>query len=575
MKRFLVSVTVSVLIATLATVLVWQRAYQAELKAIDASARQILSQVMKQLNGQLSSARILPTLIARNKSVVDAMETAFLDNQPIADYLIQIQELAGVDNIRILNKNGDQIFSTSNDEIGTHRSDSSYFQTAMQGALGVAITYEFDGNIRSFSFARSILGSTANQIGAVAVDINLEPLESEFRPRLDTMLLVDQFGIVVFSNRPNMLFRRISGFLNHEKNVPLQGPYPDDVIRNWAVNKTMDDHVELWQWEGPANRNLSYLAVQEGLLPLNLTAVMLTNRNSAATQATKIALLFVATIVVITTLSFAIQQRRRRLVDCLQAEQQLTVELDRRILMRSKELETAQAELLKSQKLSALGKMSAAIGHELNQPIASIQNFAVNAKRFLEKKETPNAIKNLDDIEQQTERMSRIIKNLRSFVKSDHQAAGPVEINSVILQALELSKQRLETENVVLSLIDFEEDVIAHGGRIRLQQVMLNLIGNALEAMSEQTEKRLTLSLQIIDKSVQLFFHDNGPGISEPTRVFDPFYTTKSQATEEGLGLGLSISYGFVESFGGNLTAVNHVDGGALFILTLPLHFSG
>ena len=111
--------------------------------------------------------------------------------------------------------------------------------------------------------------------------------------------------------------------------------------------------------------------------------------------------------------------------------------------------------------------------------------------------------------------------------------------------------------------------IMVRGGDVRLQQVVMNLVSNALDAMAESDEKRLTLSIERTGGLVRLIVRDTGPGIADPSRIFDPFYTTKEVGASEGMGLGLSISYGLVQSFGGAIRGGNHAGGGAEFVVEL------
>ena len=170
-----------------------------------------------------------------------------------------------------------------------------------------------------------------------------------------------------------------------------------------------------------------------------------------------------------------------------------------------------------------------------------------------------------------TDRMAAISKHLRNFARRPQDKTGPVPIRAVDDHALALMAPRLAAAKAVLTNTLPDDDLWVIGGRVRLQQVIVNLIGNALDAMEGVAQPMITLSLAVTDGRVKLMVRDIGPGLSDEalTQAFDPFFTTK--APGQGLGLGLSISYNIVRDFNGRLTAANHPEGGALSTVELDL----
>jgi two-component system C4-dicarboxylate transport sensor histidine kinase DctB len=231
-------------------------------------------------------------------------------------------------------------------------------------------------------------------------------------------------------------------------------------------------------------------------------------------------------------------------------------------------LKKAQTDLVQAGKLSALGQMSAGISHELNQPLMAIRQYADNGAAFLEKDRPEDARDNLSRISQLAARAARIIKNLRAFARNESEPMGKVDLVQVIDTAVELTQTRLADEGIVLDWTPPAAPVFAIGGEVRLGQVFVNLINNAADAMSGQHEKRITITLEGTRRPV-VTVRDTGPGIADPGKIFEPFYSTKEVGSEDGMGLGLSISYGLVQSFGGNIRGVNAAGGGAVFTVEL------
>jgi len=569
MIRSLLFGLIVILIIGLSSTYVWSSSYMRELVKIELSAKQELAQAVGQFRGQISTARLLPTLLARSEVVVKSFQ--FNQFGPkVRDYLTRAHVMSGAYEIRLLDTQGVDLVSTLNDEPrGQHR-QTSYYNTAMNGALGVAISYDVANRIRTLTFARSVLGEHGAQIGITVLDVDLEQIETKFHARPYVLMLIDTSGTTVFSNRAGLLFRNIRPALDKSKTWIPESAYPSELVTHTPITQQETGGVELWSDLPSISSTEPWIVARQSILPLNLEAILLRETGSALTQANKLTSLYAITVAFALMTAFAIYQRRRRLMGMLGAEHKLNKELDKRIVARSAELEQAQHQLVQAAKLSALGTMSAGISHELNQPIASIQNFAFMARRFIKDKNTKATLANLSDIEKQTERMSRIIRNLRDFARKDDLPTAAVDICDIILQAVKLIAPRLEHDGIQLTLKNTDKKVIVLGGEVRLQQVLLNLIENAADALAGQKNKWIRISVITGKDVVKVRMQDSGPGLLEPDRVFEPFYSTKSGAKDEGLGLGLSISYGFVESFGGNLQALNTPEGGACFTLSLP-----
>jgi two-component system C4-dicarboxylate transport sensor histidine kinase DctB len=234
-----------------------------------------------------------------------------------------------------------------------------------------------------------------------------------------------------------------------------------------------------------------------------------------------------------------------------------------------RELKRAQADLVQAGKLSALGKMSAGISHELNQPLMAIDSFAENAESYLARGQKSKAANNLSRISDMSQRMGRIIKNLRAFARQENEPMTDVDLAKVVDAALEIMQTRLMALGVEVDWRHPETPVFVRGGEVRLQQVVMNLASNAAEAMANQQTRRLSISIDHKNGTVLLELRDTGPGLTEADRIFDPFYTTKEVGKSEGMGLGLSISYGLVQSFGGQIRGRNQKEGGAVFTVEL------
>ncbi|WP_151704969.1 PAS domain S-box protein [Nitrincola alkalilacustris] len=227
-----------------------------------------------------------------------------------------------------------------------------------------------------------------------------------------------------------------------------------------------------------------------------------------------------------------------------------------------------QNELIQTAKLAVLGQLSAGINHELNQPLTAIRNYADNASAFLQRSKYDVVASNLHEISGLTERMAKIIHPLKEFARKSSGQIEIVSIRAVRDGAMSVMYGRLDKEEVTVVWPQNLDELYVRGDTLRLEQVFVNLLSNALQAMTGQAEKRIEIDASLTQDRVTLTLRDLGPGLEEPGKVFEPFYTTKKAG--QGLGLGLSISHRIIESLQGRLSAGNHPDGGAVFTLELP-----
>jgi two-component system C4-dicarboxylate transport sensor histidine kinase DctB len=216
--------------------------------------------------------------------------------------------------------------------------------------------------------------------------------------------------------------------------------------------------------------------------------------------------------------------------------------------------------------------MSAAIAHEINQPLAAMRTFMASAKIFAQRENFSQVGRNLDLIAGLAERMASITGHLKTFArKSDHGARELVKVEAAIAGTLLLLESQIAAAGVRLDL-DIAPDLHVTGNTVQLEQVILNLMRNALDAVAGRPNAWIRISARAAADTVFVAVSDNGPGIAPEliNRIFDPFFTTKGVG--DGLGLGLSVSYGIVQDFGGRIGARNRPEGGAELTVELPRH---
>ena len=232
-------------------------------------------------------------------------------------------------------------------------------------------------------------------------------------------------------------------------------------------------------------------------------------------------------------------------------------------------LAETQAELIQAGKLAALGQLAAGVAHELNQPLAAIRSYAHNTNRLIEKNEMDQARATLNRISGLVERMGGTVNHLRNLARRSSNTLETVDLGKTCDDALQLLEGRIRDAGIaVVSNLNHEIWKV-RADAIRLEQVIINLVGNAIDAMIGTTDPRLVISAEESGSKISLIIQDSGTGIANDDlgHIFDPFFTTKSPG--DGVGLGLAISFNIVKDFGGSMRASSEPDGLTTFRVTL------
>jgi len=249
----------------------------------------------------------------------------------------------------------------------------------------------------------------------------------------------------------------------------------------------------------------------------------------------------------------------------------LNVRLQREIAERKRvqeNLAVAEQTLAQSSKLAALGEMSAAVSHELNQPLAAMKTYLAGARLLLTRNRPDEALSSFQRIDDLLERMGAITKQLKSYARHSGDTFEPVNLGDSLSSALAMMEPQLRQREVNITRTLPKEPVLIMGDRVRVEQVMINLLRNAMDATEGADTPEIDILLAVGETAV-LTVRDNGHGIEHFDNLFEPFYTTKQPG--DGVGLGLAISSGIVNDLGGRLTARNAPGGGAVFEMQLPI----
>ena len=219
-------------------------------------------------------------------------------------------------------------------------------------------------------------------------------------------------------------------------------------------------------------------------------------------------------------------------------------------------------------RLTSMGQMTTTLAHELNQPLAAMKTYLAGARLLLNRNRQEEALSSFGRIDDLIERMGAITRQLKSYARKGQEAFSPVDMGAALASSLSMMEPQLRQRQVQISRILPDNPVLVMGDRMRIEQVMVNLLRNALDATKSERNPQVDIILSA-GETATLTVRDKGPGMEVLDALFEPFYTTKQPG--DGVGLGLAISSGIVNDLGGRLTARNGQNGGAVFEMQLPI----
>jgi two-component system, NtrC family, C4-dicarboxylate transport sensor histidine kinase DctB len=551
---------------------VWRYAYWQGLDQLSARGKADLSVASDRLVAQVQRYRDLAVFLSDHPQISDVLQGRAPGTA--RDFLQDVADKSAALDVRVVDSAG-RVLASPQSAPGEVLIDLPFVRRALRGALGWGHGPSLPLTDRAYFHAAPVFDDAGLVKGAVVVTTDLNGIDYGWRGSNPAAFFTDDAGVVQISNRSEMLFWQRpegtsglippdgaalafeAGWVNgHEIWTMGWGPYlPDEALHLTTPLPIVGFIGEVLLDVAPARRLALSQAAAVAALCLAFGALLFlaTERRRALSQA-----------------NARLERRVAKRTAALNAS---NTELRREAAEREEAqaaLRRAQADLVQAGKLSALGQMSAGISHELNQPLMAIRSFAENAGQFMARDKPERVTENLSRISQMADRMARIIQNLRAFARQESVPQTQVDVTRVVSSAIELTQSYLAKAGVTLEYTPPDAPVWVRGGEVRLSQVFVNLITNAADAMADAQTRKLTIQIDWSD-AVLVQFMDTGPGIEMPDKVFDPFYTTKSVGGSDssGMGLGLSISYGIVQSLGGQIRGKNLDGGGAMFSVRL------
>jgi two-component system C4-dicarboxylate transport sensor histidine kinase DctB len=570
--KMLISIQIGVLVAAIWLV-VWPRLERHFLLQAAEQNEITLRLVGDSIRAALDRYEPLPHLIAERPELSSLLQNPTRPDLIDATNSILLNTALSVSasDVYLMNTAGTTIAASSYNKqrsfVGRNFNFRPYFQEALKGDLGRYFALGTTSGERGYFFAAPVREG-AEILGVVAVKFTVDAFEEAWRSAASNIIVTDHNDIIFMASNSDWLMRATKPLSPATlRSIEENRQYPLERVTNLDVNRTpLNSDADILTIE-----NTNFVGSSDKMIETpQWTVTSLAPTEPARFQAL-LALVVFSLLALISILGIAFlrhrsaqQIRTQKLLE--QRVKERTAALSHEIEERrntEEELRRTQATLIQAGKLSALGQMSAALSHEFNQPLAAVKAYAENARAFLDRNEVSEARDNIGRISKMADRMATISKHLRNFARRPQEAVGPVSLLPVIDDALAVSEPRIKASNVILNYTRPDKEPYVVGGHVRLQQVIVNLISNGIDAMDG--EGLLELKIVSIDNGWQIRMRDHGTGISDDaiTQMFDPFFTTKQ--TGKGLGLGLSISYNIVRDFGGTLWGKNHPDGGAVF----------
>ena len=540
---------------------------------------------------ELQRNQIVPQLLARDQTLIGALNAS--DYSQSSQRLISYRDEIGAGGLTLLDATGRAVAVSDRQVLGSLHRSEPYFVEALRSDDTVFTTSMGDNGVRVFSYSRKIesgrdtigvivvelnlqkfetitpivsrkIESGRDTIRVIVVELNLQKFETAWAGFTDAVIVTDSEGQILLSTEAR--WRGLSEAEALElRSAPTAIQRAIRATADWSV-LPIDAYVE----GQPVMRQETRVGFQGWRMASFTTYAGVRERVNAF-----IALEIMAFAILLAVgFYFASRKAASRLVFSQRESaelRQLNAALQREIAERERaerNLQVAEQTIQQSSKLAILGEMSAAVSHELNQPLAAMKTYLAGAKLLLQRRRADEALSSFQRIDDLIERMGAITRQLKSYARKGGDAFETIDVRESVSSALSIMEPQLRQRVMAINSSLPREPVYVDADRIRLEQVLINLLRNALDATKGVTDPEVTLIVSVSEE-VLITVRDNGVGIDDLESLFEPFYTTK--APGDGVGLGLAISSGIVNDLGGRLTAKNGKSGGAVFEISLPL----
>lgn len=550
---------------------------------------QALQQAGERLNlyassfeGAINKYDYLPWMIAQTpdvKRLLDHPDSPL--TKDINAFLAYTRNTSLADEVFLMDAQGLTLASSNFQEAGSFVGNNyrfrPYFSDAIRSGRGSFFAIGTTTGLPGYFLSERVSSESGEQVGVAVVKVDLEPLQADWQLAAEKVFVSDNNSIIVLSSHPQWKYRYIDA-LSESQLEEIRRNRQFDSVELKPLGVQHRNHFKVMpetDGETTGYLNKSLELSPSGWSIHYLVAVLPLYQFAFLTGGLVLILYILCLIGVLW-----MRERSRRTQAALKAEQRLralndsledqvmdrTAELEK----RTSELQRIQRELVQSEKLAALGVMAAGLSHELNQPLTAVRTYAASGRKLLTRALYEQVGTALDKIMTLTSRMSDITSQLKVFVRQAPALSQPVDWSARIDFVLEMLEHRIQQQQVSLHT-DYPPQALVRADDARIEQILVNLLSNALDAVSSTPNPQVRISLQENNEGWLLQVEDNGPGFApeQIKHLFEPFYSTKNVG--QGMGLGLFICYGLVQDLGGNLRAESPTEGGARFEVWLPL----
>lgn len=522
--------------------------------------------------GALDKYAYLPFMLSRQPEVRELLRGDG-DLQNVHALLEEITQTSGADKVYLLDALGLTLASSNHREpgsfVGMRYAFRPYYRDALALGRGELFSVGVTTGEPGYFLSERVEDDDGALLGVAVVKVDLEPLQADWRLAAEHLLVNDANTVVVLSSHPEWKYRSLN---------PLTVAQRIWISESQQFNGV---HINpLGSWErgayrvdtGHAATDASYLLRGYDLPRLQWQIqYLIPKRQLLITAWLATAAAFILHILLLTSGLWLTERRRRAraVIASERALRQANDNLEVQVRQRTAELQTTQKELIQAGKLAALGTLAAGIAHELNQPITAIRTYAATGKKLLQRGKPEAANDTLDKVVTLTQRMGHITSQMKVFVRQEPVSGGSVDWAARIDFVLDMLEERINRQGATIIKKCMPQAQVI-GDDPRIEQILLNLLSNALDAVAGVPEPRIDITLQAERSGWALTVSDNGSGLDEAQleHLFDPFYSTKDVG--QGMGLGLFICYGLIQDLGGSIRAGQAAAGGARFDVWLP-----
>ena len=499
----------------------------------------------------VNDQEITKSLISGNFSILSDRFSFFLNDVSIAS-------------ISLFDKNGKLVAFSAKENFKRKISYQHISKNVGNSLETVMTVFRKENNEFGFFYSRQI-EYEGEFLGVILIEVDLQQFEQAWVENGETVIITDSEGVIILSTEPS--WKGLTEEQAFETKTPentLKRAY--NTTAQWTNLKEVDTYP-----------NTKAAIRSNGDIPLlNWNISSFTNYSSVREKVNTILAFEILILLFLIVFSLYLLNRKNIVrLNLFEEETFQLKELNKRLTEEIKQRKRVEKNLLaveqtleQHSKLAALGEMSAAISHELNQPLAAMKTYLAGASLLLKRNRTNETVTALMRIDDLIQRMGGITKQLKSFARKNTESFVPLNFNEAFLSAIAIMEPQLKQTNVKIETFIVPEPIIIMADQQRLEQVIINLLRNALDAVMEIDKPEIKISLYK-DITAIFLIKDNGKGISNLETIFEPFQTTKDLG--KGLGLGLAISSNIISELGGTLQGKNLSSNGAEFKITLPL----